>query len=67
MPLPRLDPPHTAGIVVDMRSYAEWKNKRDAIILEGLAAGMPVWRIADEMNIDRKTIFAVRDKNKGEQ
>lgn len=67
MSLTKTTTPETAGLIVDMRAYAAVKAMRDDLILQGLAAGMPVWRIADEMDIDRKTIFTVRDKNKGEQ
>lgn len=43
-----------------MREYAEWKGKRDEIIRQGLAAGMPVWRIANEMKIDRKIVSKIK-------
>lgn len=67
MVLIKVDPPHTAGIITAMRAYAAAKADRDKLILEGLQAGIPAWRIADEMTIDRKTIFRVRDQSKGEQ
>jgi DNA-binding NarL/FixJ family response regulator len=66
MTLIKTDQPHTAGIVTAMRQYAAVKQDRDKLILEGLAAGMAVWRIAEEMSIDRKTVFKVRDQNREE-
>jgi hypothetical protein len=60
MSLIKQDPPHTAGIIVEMRTYAKWKGERNRLIIEGLEAEIPVWRIASEMNIDRKTIFKIR-------
>lgn len=67
MTLIRQDAPTTVGIVVEMRAYAAAKESRDRLILEGLAAGMRVWRIADEMKIDRKTVMVVRDKDRETQ
>jgi DNA-binding NarL/FixJ family response regulator len=64
MALPKTDRPETAGIVVEMRQYAEFRAKRDVIILEALTAGIQVWRIAAEMGIDRKTIMKVRNETR---
>ena len=66
MTLIKYDHPKILGIVTAMRHYAQVKADRNRLILEALDAKIPVWRISDEMDIDRKTIFKVRDENRGE-
>jgi hypothetical protein len=43
-----------------MLMYAYWKNRRDELIMKGLAAGIPIWQIAREMQINRSVIYRVK-------
>lgn len=64
MALARVDTVETVGIVVEMRAYAQAKRIRNDLIVRALNADIPIWRIAEEMTIDPKTVTAVRDKNR---
>ena len=57
---PTEDAPKIAEIIAEMRAYADSKQTRDTLIKKGLDAKIPVWRIAQEMHIDPKTVTKVK-------
>lgn len=48
------------ALIRDMRTFAEWRSARDDLIRQGLDAGMPAARIADEMQISISVVHRLR-------
>jgi hypothetical protein len=52
-------------VVREMRAYATMKANRDYLIRKGLKYGIPVWKIAEEMRIDRKIVSKIKKEDEG--
>ena len=44
----------------DMREHAYWKRRRDELVAEALAAGMPVERIATTMDVAKSVVRRIK-------